>query len=145
MDGPVYTLVVHSQYLYVGGAFTSTADHAIKNFNHFALYAGRWTNVSPRDGLNGPVGAIGFRGDFPYVGGNFSQTTDGSLQDINNLVIFFVRDWLTVPNQGLKLSDPGTISAITEYNYDLYVGGEISGTADGSVTSSKNIIELDFP
>ena len=64
-NGPVFTIVLHGNYIYVGGGFTSIGG---VKANGIARFDGsEWTALG--SGVDGDVYAMAFKDDQVYVGG----------------------------------------------------------------------------
>lgn len=78
--------------VYIGGAFTRTADSLVTNLNHIAKYSHIifpssqfiWSPL-PNHGLNGTVNALTMVGDDLYAGGVFTQSQDGNVKNLNRI------------------------------------------------------------
>jgi hypothetical protein len=81
----VRALAVSGSDLYVGGAFTQTADGAVTNLNNIAKFSGSAWSALPNNGLNDSVNALAVSGSNLYVGGQFTQTTDGAVTNLNRI------------------------------------------------------------
>jgi len=138
-SGVVYELVVSGDDLYVGGSFTRTSDGSLTGLGSIARYdttAGAW-NALPNQGLDYDVFALVVSGDNLYVGGGFTQTGDGSLTDLGNIARYNTTagTWHALPNQGLSF----WVAMLAVSGDDLYVGGDFTGTGDGTLTDLGNI------
>lgn len=153
VDPSVYALAVNGSQLYVGGAFTQTADGSITNLHGIArLDTGTdpaaWYPL-PNDGLNDEVDAMAFSGPDLYVGGLFTSTHDGSVINLNSIARFDTtgNTWLAFPHNGLfREGELGPIAAVGSlglHGNDLYIGGQFSRTTDNSVTNLNDIALFD--
>jgi hypothetical protein len=92
--GSAFVLAPRGGNLYVGGAFTQTADGQVPNLNSVArLSGGTWQALPDgglRPGLFGGAQALAFAGDNLYVGGQFTETADGAVQNLGNLAMLAV-------------------------------------------------------
>ncbi len=140
LNGRVHAMVVFGGDLYVGGAFTGTADGQVMNLNNIArLHEGEWYAL-PNDGLTGGlVKTLYVAGDTLYVGGAFTGTGDGTVADLNRIAKFEDGAWSALPNGGFD-SD---VETMVEDGGALYVGGNFVGTADGTVENLNSIAVLD--
>ena len=147
LDDGVNALAVIGGDLYVGGRFSCTGDCRLpppttkrRYLNHMARYSGgAWFGI-PDPGLgnsggglfNGPVLALAVRGSDLYAGGGFTQTYDRTPEIFLGGVAKFStvgNSWSTLPNQGLD----GITQAFALNGSDLYVGGGINKTRDGTM------------
>jgi hypothetical protein len=81
-------LAVSGSDLYVGGAFSQTADWptTVKNLNKIAKYSGGVWSPLANNGLNEEaVWALAVSGSDLYVGGSFTQTDDGAVTNLNHI------------------------------------------------------------
>jgi len=153
LNGPVFSIIRFSGYLYIGGLFTSTYDNSILSRNIIAYNLTTNTFVAlPNGGLNSTDGS-GVRcitqvGTSLYIGGDFNGTNDSSQSTYSHKVIIFTPGtngnpttgtWTAMPNQGLK--DSYAVSCITLVGSDLYIGGYFSGTQDNT-QSFSNILKF---
>jgi hypothetical protein len=83
LNGEVNALLFSGSDLYVGGAFTQTADGAVTNLNNIARFSGGVWSALPNNGLNTTVNALAVSGSDLYVGGNFGQTADAAVHNLN--------------------------------------------------------------
>ena len=137
-DAVVYALAVSGNDLYVGGSFWQTADGTVKNLNDIAKYSnGTWSALA-NDGLNSNVYALAVSGSDLYVGGDFTQSFDGTMTNLNKIARYSSGGtWSALSNNGL-LGYHG-VYALAVSGSDLYVGGDFTQTADGTVKNLNNI------
>ena len=137
-DAVVYALAVSGNDLYVGGSFWQTADGTVKKLNDIAKYSnGTWSALA-NDGLNSNVYALAVSGSDLYVGGDFTQTDDGTMTNLNKIARYSSGGtWSALSNNGL-LGYHG-VYALAVSGSDLYVGGDFTQTADGTVKNLNNI------
>jgi hypothetical protein len=92
--GAAYALAPRGGDLYVGGAFTQTADGLVPDLNGIArLSGGAWLSLPDggiRAGLGVGVDAITFSTDTLYVGGFFTSTAGGAVQNLGNIALLAV-------------------------------------------------------
>jgi hypothetical protein len=86
LDKVVEVLAVMGSDLYVGGAFTQTADGTVTNLSYIARYScdGKWSTLA-NNGLDYYVYALAVSGSDLYVGGRFTQTGDETVPNLNNI------------------------------------------------------------
>jgi len=131
LNGVVYALAVSGGDVYVGGAFTQTADGNVTNLNNIAKYSGgAWSPLS-NDGLNNEVYALAVSGSDLYVGGAFTETADGVVKDLNSIAKYSDGAWTPFAHKGLN----DGVLAIAVSGSDLYVGGGFTMTADGGISN----------
>ena len=138
LNGTVYALAVMGSDLYVGGTFTATADGTVTNLNNIAKYSGGTWSALTNHGLNKPVDALAVMGSDLYVGGYFTATADGTVTNLNNIAKYSGGVWSALAHDGLNVSVSGVL-ALAVTGSDLYVGGDFSQTADGTVTNLVGI------
>ncbi len=138
LSNTVTALAVSGSDLYVGGAFTQTADGAVTNLNRIAKFSGGAWSALPNNGLNNNVYALAVSGSDLYVGGAFTQTADGAVTNLRNIAKFSGGAWLALPNRGLD----NFVLALAISGSDLYVGGQFAQTADGAVTYLSHIAKF---
>ena len=143
LKGSVSELAVSGDYLYVGGGFTQTGDGSLTDLGYIARYdttTGAWQALL-NQGLKGGVSALAVSGDYLYVGGSFEQTGDGTLTNMGKIARYDTTTdtWHALPNQGLN----DDVISLAVSGDDLYVGGEFSGTSDGSLTDLGQIARYD--
>jgi hypothetical protein len=85
VSNPVYALAFIGSDLYVGGAFTQTADGAVTNLNNIAKFSGGIWSALPNNGLSSTVLALAFIGSNLYVGGDFNKTTDSAVTNLTGI------------------------------------------------------------
>ena len=139
----VDALTVVGQELYVGGAFSETADGLVKDLNGIAKFnvlTSTWSAL-PNKGLAGWVEDMALIGSDIYVGGSFIQTADGNLTDLGRIARFSIAEnkWYALPNGGFDIS--ANVSAFAVVEDDLYVGGSFLSTGDNTV-QLKNIAKF---
>jgi hypothetical protein len=69
VNGPVYTMLLHNNKLYVGGEFTMAGSVAAKNVAVYDIAQGQWQAVG---NLDSSVRALAVYNNELYAGGNFS-------------------------------------------------------------------------
>jgi uncharacterized repeat protein (TIGR01451 family) len=137
--GLVNALQVVGNGLYVGGAFTRTADGTITNLNRVARFEdGTWSAVA-NFGLNNTVETFANDGNDLYVGGNFTGTADGTVTNLQRIAKLSDNAWSALPNDGLD----GQVSAIAIHKGKLYAGGKFAQTADGAVKKLNHLALVD--
>jgi len=97
--------------------------------------ASTWSALA-NNGLNTvstSVRAFAVIGSDLYVGGQFSQTADGTVTNLNNIAKYntSTNTWSALGNNGLN----SAVLVLLVIGSDLYVGGQFSQTADGTVTN----------
>jgi len=128
--------------LYVGGFFESTGDY-IKELGYIARYniASKTWHALPNKGLDHHTQALEIVGDDLYVAGSFSATGDNSLTDLGFIARYDMttKSWHSLPNKGV-----GSYSlwALERMGSDLYVGGNINQTGEGTLTDLGGIVRL---
>jgi N-acetylneuraminic acid mutarotase len=142
LNNQVNALMVSGSDLYVGGWFAQTGDGAVTNLDHVARYdatGGTWHGLS-NQGLNTGVSALTMVSNTLYVGGQFTQTGDGAVTNLGYIALYdtTAATWEALPNQGLN----NWVYVMAAVGSDLYVGGEFSQTADGSVSGLNRIARL---
>lgn len=142
LNGPVHALAVVGEDLYVGGSFNQTGGETPTNLGNIVRYdtvAGTW-HALPNGGLNGTVRALAVIRDDLYVGGDFSQSGDGSLALSHIARYDIVGDaWYALPNGGLD----GAVWELEGVGDNLYAGGDLTQTGDGSLANLGHIARYD--
>jgi len=144
LNSVVYALAVSGSDLYVGGDFTQTGDGALTDLGYIARYDMTW-HALPNQGLYSSVTpgvqALAVDGGDLYVGGGFTQTGDGALTNLNRIARYETRGntWHALPHQGLS----DTVWALAKDGSDLYVGGYLTHTGDGTLTDLGRIARYD--
>lgn len=146
LSGFVYALALSGDDLFVGGVFDQTGDLVLKDLGNIARYdtnTNTWYAL-PQQGLNDRVNALEMYGDDLYVGGDFVQTGDRALKNLGRIARYDTQydTWHALPNQGVRPGPNGAASvrALEMSGSDLYVGGALFGTADGSIQHIGNIL-----
>ena len=95
----------------------------------------------PKEGLNDMVRALAVVGSDLYVGGDFAQTGDASLTDLGHIARYDTtgNTWHPLPRQGLN----NWVEALAVVGSDLYVGGDFTGTGDGTLPNLGRIVRYD--
>ena len=136
LNGPVRALAVMGSDLYVGGIFTQTADGTVTNLNYIARYSGGTWLPLAHHGLSGQVWALAVIGSDLYVGGWFTQTADSAVTNLNHIAKYSGGGaWSALAHHGLN----SEVDALAVIGSDLYVGGDFTATADGTVTNLNGI------
>jgi N-acetylneuraminic acid mutarotase len=139
LNSSVEALAISGDNLYVGGAFSATADGVATNLNRIARYnltTGTWSPLAG-GGLNGFVNALAILGDNLYVAGSFTRTFDGTTTNLFRIARYNLTTNTWSPLDGNGLNSDAYALAIS--GDDLYVGGSFSRTFDGSVTNLNRI------
>ncbi len=142
----VEAMAASGMTLYVGGLFKKTADGSVTNLNNIARYTcclrGSGWSALPNNGLNGMVLALAVSGTTLYAGGRFTATADGSVTNLNHIAKYdaTTNKWSALAHGGVQ----GDVWALAVRGSTLYVGGEFSATADGSVTNLNNIAKYNL-
>jgi hypothetical protein len=145
LNGVVNSLAVSGSEVYVGGAFTQTANGTVTGLSHIARYdagTGTWHALA-QGGLDDTVFELTFVGKDLYVGGAFEQTADGSVTNLGHIARYDTEteSWHTLPSQGLS----NWVYVLTSHNSDLYVGGEFNQTGDRLVPGVGHIARYGRP
>ena len=84
-------------------------------------------------GSSTDVFTLAVSGSDLYVGGSFYRTGDGTLTNLGRIARYDTTTgtWNALPNQGFN----DDVSALVAVGGDLYVGGEFTGTGDGTLTN----------
>lgn len=69
VNGPVYTMLLHNNKLYVGGEFTTAGSVAAKNIAVYDITLGQWQALGS---LDSTVRALAIYNNELYAGGNFT-------------------------------------------------------------------------
>lgn len=130
LNGDVEALMVVGNSMYVGGAFTATADGTVTNLNRIARYdliTNTWHPVG-NNGLNLTVLSFAVKGNDLWVGGRFRRTFDSAVTNLNYLAQYNIltNTWSAVPENGMN-SDVNSLLFVGD---DLYLGGEFTRTFD---------------
>jgi LPXTG-site transpeptidase (sortase) family protein len=124
--------------LYVGGAFSQTADGVVMNLNNITRYDGATWHTLANNGLNNSVYGFGvYAGDL-YVGGNYLKTAD-TTKDLFFLSRYDGSAWYALPNESV---DSAAV-AFFAVGSDLYTGGSFTDSADGLVDDLNQIARFD--
>ena len=156
VNGPVYAITSNSNFIYVGGAFTSAASSTVG-----VSYVARWDSSSqlwrPLDGILGGSGVSGivyslyFDGSNLYIGGNYEYTNWPISSTIANNISYFnvtFNNWNVLIDSG---GQPGVLDVsfawnnanvyAIAYNSILYLGGDFKWINTGSgFFTAENIV-----
>ncbi len=130
LDFFVTSMAISGNGLYVGGAFSRTADGNVTGLNRIARYdltGQKWSPVSGK-GLDASVMSLTSSGSELYAGGFFTKTFDGTTTDLNNIARFDTASdtWTALAGKGLD----GVVRGLTVSDTDILVNGEFNGTFD---------------
>ena len=143
-NGQVLAMAVAGDDLYVGGYFSQTGDGALTNLGNIARYdtVTKTWHALPNQGVSSAVYALAVSGSDLYVGGYFSQTGDGALTNLGSIARYntSTKTWHALPKQGLS----NEVHTLAVLGKNLYVGGIISQTGDGTITNLGNIIRYNM-
>jgi hypothetical protein len=146
----VWASTANGSDLYVGGAFTRTADGVLTGLNCIAWYntlTGAWSPLS-HYGLDKMVFSLAAGGGNLYVGGWLTKTADGAVTGLNSFATYNLAAgiWMAPANQGLTVfSPPASVLAILPIGNTLYAGGYFDRTMDGTVTNMAGVASLPIP
>ncbi len=137
LNNSTWVLAVVGSELYVGGSFTGTFDGTLvlNRIAKYDLITSTWSALA-NNGLNSVVYAIAAAGDDLFVGGMFTHTSDGMMFS-SRIARFSMSDytWHSTTNGGLAGGTfYFTVDDLQVIGSDLYVGGDFTQTADGSLT-----------
>jgi LPXTG-site transpeptidase (sortase) family protein len=142
LAGSTFTMAVLGSDMYVGGAFSGTADGTV-TLNRIARYnlsTNTWSALS-NNGLDNPVYALAVIGSDLYVGGMWiTQTFDSAVTNLISIARYNLstNNWDPLSNNGLN---GGTFSDVVwdlaVVGSDLYAGGDFTQTADGTMTLNR--------
>lgn len=143
LNGPVLALTISGNDLFAAGYFTETFDASVTNLNYVARYniaTGTWTQLSG-NGLNYAGSALAISGDTLYVGGYFNMTADGATTNLNRIARYTISTgtWTAMPNNGLN----NIVNGLAISGNKLFVGGNFTQTADGTVTNLNRMTRFD--
>jgi hypothetical protein len=124
----VSTLVVHNSDLYAGGEFVASNGTTL---NHIAKWNGStWVPLS--GGINGTVNTLcSYKGKL-YAGGAF--TSAGGVS-VNNIAVWDGTSWSDVGGGVSSYTGGVTVSTLTVFNNQLYVGGEFEAAGANSISN----------
>jgi hypothetical protein len=151
LSSDVSALVVSGSNIYVGGAFSQTANatatctNADKtHLNKIAKYSGgtSWTALAGY-GISG-LGVNALAADAAgniYVGGSFASTYTNSVTNMNNFGIYSAGAWVSPSTfrNGINNTSGGNVNALAVIGTDLYVGGTFTKTADNAIGGLNNL------
>jgi LPXTG-site transpeptidase (sortase) family protein len=142
LNSSTFTMEVVGSDMYVGGAFSGTADGTVNLYRiaRYNLSTNTWSALS-NDGLDNPVYALAVIGSDLYVGGMWiTQTFDGAVTNLISIARYNLstNNWYPLSNSGLN---GGTFSDavwdLAVVGSDLYAGGDFTQTADGTMTLNR--------
>jgi N-acetylneuraminic acid mutarotase len=137
LNGNVYALLFYNDELYVGGAFSQTADGVVLGLNNLTRYQyplGIWSEMDS-GGVNGEVYALALRGRRLFIGGQFTENSGGRF--LPHIAEYRLEDdiWLSLPFDGL---DQNVYALGFAHTYgatdDLYAGGRFNTTYNGNIS-----------
>lgn len=144
LNGQVLAMAAAGDDLYVGGYFSQSGDGALTNLGNIARYdtVTKTWHALPNQGVSSAVYALAVSGSDLYVGGYFSQTGDGALTNLGSIARYntSTQTWHALPKQGLA----NEVHTLAVLGKNLYVGGIISQTGDGTITNLGNIIRYNM-
>jgi len=141
LNNNVWSLALIGDDLYAGGLFTTTKDGAVTGLGRIALYRDNaWVPLA-RNGLGPHLvrDMVVYRGDL-YVGGEFIRSADGLLT-LNNIARYSGGTWYPLANNGLNFP----VRALSANVFDLFVGGEFTGSQDNKLMTLKRIARYNAP
>lgn len=133
--------------LWIGGYFTQTFDGSTKNINSLAridVTTNTWRPIGAAGiGLESEIKslAVDAIGNV-YVGGYFAQTASGIQINLNGIARYnsSTNTWSGLAGNGVN----GGVFAIAISGNNLFIGGDFTQTADGSVTGLNRIAKYDL-
>lgn len=151
VDGPVYSLAVYDDQLYVGGDFDNSyqsAAIAIPSLNLSRWNGGSWSFVGglAGDGPMGAVRALTVHNSRLYLGGEFTsirilerETTRFSRVASCNGSSYLRLGNNIVDGEGVS----GTVLALASLGDSLYIGGEFGSAyndSEGDIVAVNNLV-----
>lgn len=127
VNGDVRTIAATGLGVYVGGAFTSSADY-LQTLNRIAFFSANSWSELPENGLNNLPYTLAAVGNDLYVGGPFTSTGDGT--PLNHIARLHNNNWTSLERNGLD----DDVREIANLGGDLWVAGSFSQTADDPIT-----------
>lgn len=139
LNAGVNALAVSGTSLYVGGAFTKTADQQVTNLNYIARYdttTNTWLPLA-HGGVDQVVFALAAKGNTLAVGGRFIASNDGAVVALNKLAQYdsLTETWSALSHNGLD----DDVEALMFRGKALYVGGLFTHTGDGVINKLNRI------
>ncbi|MGB5014547.1 MAG: carboxypeptidase-like regulatory domain-containing protein, partial [Pyrinomonadaceae bacterium] len=128
LNGTVTGLAISGNNLYVGGAFTATADGMVTGLNRIARYdltTNTWFPLT-NGGLNNEVASLVISGGNLYAGGSFIRTFDGTVLNLNRIARYNLTTNIWSPVAFNGVNDAVFTLAVSGDN--LYAGGFFTST-----------------
>ena len=122
LNGPVKSMILYNNQLYVGGDFTMAGGVNASHVARYDLNSGQWQSIGS---LDSTVNCLIFFNNELYAGGNFS----GSFAKWNGA------QWLDIGNSYLYGQEVRTFE---EFNGLLYIGGDFEINLNGG--PKKNVL-----
>ncbi|HUI28820.1 MAG TPA: hypothetical protein VLX91_01295, partial [Candidatus Acidoferrales bacterium] len=83
INGPVASIIINGNDVYIGGTFSSAGGIAANNIVDYNTSTNTWNPLgSGTNGVNGGICAMAYFGGNLYVGGSFTTAGGGSVSDI---------------------------------------------------------------
>jgi hypothetical protein len=140
LNSRINTLLIHGNYLYAGGIFTSAGGILVNRIAKWDLVNGGWSplmNTNGQNGVNSEVLSLAIHNDILYVGGiftNASGATAGRIASYN----LNTSTW-----SGFSSGNLGsTVRALAIINNKLYAGGDFQASTSVNPLSGIGVWDI---